>query len=54
VVLNKVDLLLQEDRESTLSNIANELQLDSPITCSGATLQGVREVLEHCWALSKK
>ena len=53
VVLNKVDLLLPADRESSIATIATELQLDPVITCSGATREGVREVLEHCWALAK-
>ena len=54
VVLNKVDLLLPADRESSIATIATELQLDPVITCSGATREGVRDVLEHCWTLTKK
>lgn len=53
VVLNKIDLLSPDERESTLSTITIDLQLDHVLTCSGATLQGVRDVLEQCWALSK-
>ncbi len=54
VVLNKVDLLPTDERESILATIATDLQLDPVITCSGATHYGVREVLEHCWSLTKK
>ncbi len=53
VVLNKVDLLSTDERDSLLEAIATELQLDPVITCSGATHEGVREVLEHCWTLAK-
>ena len=53
VVLNKIDLLPPDDRARMLSQIAKELHLDSVITCSGATLEGVRNVLEHCWSLTK-
>jgi GTPase len=54
VVLNKVDLLLPDERDETLALIASELELDPVITCSGATREGVRDVLEHAWALTKK
>jgi GTP-binding protein len=53
VVLNKIDLLPPDDRAKILSQIADELHLYSLITCSGATLEGVRDVLEHCWVLTK-
>jgi GTP-binding protein len=53
IVLNKVDLLSIDERDSILTKIATELHLDPMITCSGATHEGVREVLEHCWALTK-
>lgn len=54
VVLNKVDLLPPDVRDSILATIAADLQLDPVITCSGATREGVRDVLEHCWLLAKK
>ncbi len=54
VVLNKVDLLLPDERDETLAMIASELKLDPVITCSGATREGVRDVLEHAWTLTKK
>ncbi len=53
VVLNKVDLLPPDERQEILSKIAANLQLDPVIVCSGATREGVRDVLEHCWALAK-
>ena len=54
IVLNKIDLLSSAVRESSIETIAAELQLDPVITCSGATREGIRDVLEHCWALAKK
>ena len=54
IVLNKIDLLSSAVRESSIETIAAELQLDPVITCSGVTREGVRGVLEHCWALAKK
>jgi GTP-binding protein len=54
VVFNKIDLLPPEERESTITQIANDLHLNSPNTCSGATHEGVRDVLEQCWSLSNQ
>jgi GTP-binding protein len=54
VVLNKVDLLLPDERDEAIAFIATELKLDPVITCSGATREGVRDVLEHAWTLTKK
>ncbi|MBC8202046.1 MAG: GTPase ObgE [Planctomycetes bacterium] len=54
VVLNKVDLLPSDERIETLATIAKDLQLNPVITCSGATREGVRDVLEHCWTLTTK
>jgi GTP-binding protein len=54
VVLNKVDLLPPDERDAILATIASELGLDPVITCSGATREGIRDVLEHCWTLAKK
>lgn len=54
VVLNKVDLLLPEERDEIIAKISSELQLDPVVTCSGATREGVRDVLEHAWLLTKK
>ncbi|MBT5365301.1 MAG: GTPase ObgE [Phycisphaerae bacterium] len=53
IVLNKIDLLSSAVRESSIETIAAELQLDPVITCSGVTREGIRGVLEHCWALAK-
>ena len=54
VVLNKVDLLPPNERDETLATIAKELQLNPVIACSGATREGVRDVLGHCWDLTGK
>ena len=54
VVLNKVDLLMPDERDETIALIAAELKLDPVITCSGATREGIREVLEQAWTLTKK
>lgn len=54
VVLNKVDLLLPDERDEAIAFIVSELKLDPVITCSGATREGVRDVLEHAWTLTKK
>ncbi len=53
VVLNKIDLLPPDERDSILTSIANDLKLDPVVSCSGATLEGIRDVLEHCWTLTK-
>ncbi|MDP7006394.1 MAG: GTPase ObgE [Phycisphaerales bacterium] len=54
VVLNKIDLIPAEERDSVVTSLANSLQLDCVIACSGSTREGVREVLEHCWSLTKE
>ncbi len=54
VVLNKIDLLPPDQRDAILAEISTELKLDPMITCSGATREGIRDVLEHCWSLTKK
>lgn len=53
IVLNKVDLLPPDERESIIAQITNDLNLDPIISCSGATREGIRDVLEHCWSLTK-
>jgi len=58
VLLNKVDLLLEDDREETIRNITGRLGLpeDEPLlVASAATREGTGAVLEACWqALGKK
>ncbi len=51
VVLNKIDLLPEEDREEAIATITEQLQLDMVITCSGATKEGLPALLEHCYQL---
>jgi GTP-binding protein len=54
IVLNKIDLLPEEEREQTIAMFAKKLQLDTVVGCSGATLTGIRDVLEHAWSLKDK
>ncbi|MFK7961417.1 MAG: GTPase ObgE [Phycisphaerales bacterium] len=52
VVLNKVDLLLAEEREEAIRTIRRGLRLDPEvpmILASGATGEGTAEMLESCW-----
>jgi GTP-binding protein len=52
IVLNKIDLLPQEDREATISELQERLGKTTALSCSGATHEGVREVLESSWAMT--
>ena len=52
VVLNKIDLIPPDERDE-ITKIAEDLQLDPAIICSGGTREGIREVLEHCWSITK-
>ena len=54
VVLNKIDLLPSQERDEAIATIARALDLDTLITCSGATKEGLQTVLEHCWKLTRK
>ena len=53
VVLNKIDLLPEQDREAALAKITEQLQLELVLTCSGATKEGLPALLEHCYQLIK-
>lgn len=53
VVLNKIDLLPEQDRESTIETITERLQLDTVLACSGATKEGVPALLDCCYQLIK-
>jgi GTPase len=56
IVLNKVDVLPEEERDERLRIITNRLALpagEEPIITSGATGEGVRELLETCWTAAK-
>jgi GTP-binding protein len=58
IVLNKIDMIAEDEREAMIETIAGRLGMakgERPLIASGATGQGVREVLESCWrALDKK
>ena len=52
IVLNKIDLVPDEDRETLIERLAGKLGLpkgDRPMVTSGVTKQGVGEMLEACW-----
>ena len=51
VVLNKIDLLPEQDRQASLAKISEQLQLETVITCSGATKEGLPALLESCYQL---
>lgn len=52
IALNKIDLIAEDEREAFISRMAHELGMpegERPMVVSGATGQGVRELLEACW-----
>lgn len=54
VVLNKIDLVPEQDRVETIDRIAAAIGLPDdrrPIVTSGATHEGVAALLEACWTL---
>ncbi len=53
VVLNKVDLLPEDERDNRIQSISNALCVEV-IASSSATREGIPSVLEHAWKLSKK
>jgi GTP-binding protein len=57
LVLNKVDLVDQDEVIQRVNNIAGRLGLpkdEQPLLASGATGRGVRDVLEACWSALDK
>ena len=57
VAINKIDLVAPEDRERIVERIAGELGFgkgERPFVVSGATGEGVRALLEACWAKSQR
>ncbi len=57
VVLNKVDLLPDEERAARIERIAGALGMkrgERPPVISGATGQGVPQMLESAWRLAEK
>ncbi len=56
IALNKVDLLPEDEREERIRTVTNRLALpdnEQPITTSGATSEGIRDLLEACWVAAK-
>jgi GTP-binding protein len=54
IVLNKIDLLKDDDVKSKLSAFRKSLKLgraDEVMTISGATRQGTRELLDRLWSM---
>ena len=51
VVLNKIDLIPEEDRLETIKAIFDKLGVDDALVCSGVTKEGVSTVLETCYAI---
>ena len=57
IVLNKIDLLAEDELHQRVQNISGRLGLakgEQPLLVSGATGRGVRAALEACWAMLKK
>lgn len=55
VVLNKMDLVPEGEREAKRKALGAAMRLaQAPITISGATGDGVPQMLEACWKLSGK
>ncbi|MDP7009574.1 MAG: GTPase ObgE [Phycisphaerales bacterium] len=54
IVFNKIDLLPEEATQEHIRELATALGVENPISCSGATHKGIRDVLEHCWSLVNK
>ena len=55
LVLNKIDLVPEAEREAVVAGIAADLGLDEgelPLVVSGATGEGVGELLEVCWRVT--
>ncbi len=55
IVLNKIDLIAPGDRGRVLDELAGRLGLprgERPLALSGATREGVRDLLERCWEKS--
>ncbi len=54
MVGNKIDLIPEDERPALIAAVADALGLTSLPTCSGATHEGVAEVLRLCWSLVGK
>jgi GTP-binding protein len=54
VVLNKIDLLPVDERDEAISTIVDELGLKEVVFTSSATREGISDLLERSWILTKK
>ena len=54
VVLNKIDLLPDDEKKQRIEDLSRNLELE-PLVASGGTGEGLTEILEACWrALGKE
>jgi len=56
IAFNKIDLVLEEDRADLIKRVIGGLRLprgEEPLIISGATGEGVKELLEACWTMRK-
>jgi 50S ribosomal subunit-associated GTPase HflX len=53
-VLNKIDLLPVDERDEAISTIVDELGLKEVVFTSSATREGISDLLERSWILTKK
>jgi GTP-binding protein len=49
IVLNKIDLVPEDERADMIELVAEALHIDGFLVTSGATREGVPELLEACW-----
>ena len=57
VVINKIDLIAEDERDGLLDILAGKLGFgkgERPLVISGATREGVRDLLERCWTRSSR
>lgn len=56
VVFNKIDLVPEGERTKLVTKVANALRVpkDRRLAVSGATNEGLREMLEACWKLTDR
>ncbi len=57
IVFNKIDLVPEEERAELAKRLAGRLRLrrdENPILTSGATGEGVKDMLEACWTVRGK
>ncbi|MFW5652593.1 MAG: GTPase ObgE [Planctomycetota bacterium] len=57
IVLNKIDLVPEDERERLIEQIAGRLGYargERPMVISGATQQGLKALLEQCWSMLER